>query len=105
MPSDHCTLHKEHSPAIIEHDCETNTRTPVTVIDRNESNNSETVNTNGVDETKNEVKVNYLQNIQLSNTNGLILEGKKGDESTLTKSKTVLKFSPIWKQVYFVCIK
>lgn len=98
MTSDQSSPDKEHSTATTEHNYDPNTSTTVTTVDRNEPNNTETLNNGGAGEIKNEAKINYLQNIRLSITNVLVLEDKKGEESTLTNSTTVLKFSPIWKQ-------
>ncbi|XP_026730603.1 facilitated trehalose transporter Tret1-2 homolog [Trichoplusia ni] len=42
---------------------------------------------------------NYLQNIQMTNSSlGLTLNGEKKDTSLLTDSKTVVRYSPLWKQ-------
>lgn len=47
----------------------------------------------------------YLQNIQMTNsTLGLTLNGsEKKDTNLLTDSKTVVRFSPLWKQV-IICL-
>lgn len=42
----------------------------------------------------------YLQNIQMTNSSlGLTLGSEKKDAALLTESKTVTRFSPLWKQV------
>lgn len=64
-------------------------------------------NNNYKDETKNAQQesktLHYLQNLKMSNSNpGIVLNEKDNKESMLlTDSKTVVRFSPVWRQVRF----